>query len=519
MKKILATTAALASCLLFTGVLSAQAGILNASTVFVNRLSIPPLLDPVERNGVKVYDLTLRGGVQEFLPGKKAVTFGINGSYLGPTLRLHNGDQVRMDVANMLGTDTTIHWHGMEIPAVMDGVYQIIKPDTMWEPTWTIRNQAATLWYHAHLMGHTGEQVYKGLAGLIIVDDANSESLRLPHRYGVDDIPVIVQDKMFDSDGQLHYEPMNDNRAGPQGFLGDTILVNGTYGPYVEAPRGWVRLRFLNASNARRFNIGFDDGRAFFQIGSDGGFLETPVKETRLVVGPASRVEILVDTTNGATVHLMSYAVSDVEHASGAFAKFIMKRLAQDKDENQVFSLLEIRPNAEPGTADPLPQRLNTILRPDVKLAVRTRSFSMDRNSKINGRKMTVAVIDQVVNKDDVEIWQLSNNSPNFHPFHVHNVQFLVVDINGKQPDPSQQGWLDTVLVYPGDHIRLLVQFKYYSDPHHPYMFHCHILEHEDMGMMGQFVVVDRGTKPEEVSVDPAYMAEYSNPMNMGKEK
>ena len=197
MKKILATTAALASCLLFTGVLSAQAGILNASTVFVNRLSIPPLLDPVERNGVKVYDLTLRGGVQEFLPGKKAVTFGINGSYLGPTLRLHNGDQVRIDVANKLGTDTTIHWHGMEIPAVMDGVYQIIKPDTMWEPTWTIRNQAATLWYHAHLMGHTGEQVYKGLAGLIIVDDANSESLRLPHRYGVDEISVIVSRRAF----------------------------------------------------------------------------------------------------------------------------------------------------------------------------------------------------------------------------------------------------------------------------------------------------------------------------------
>jgi len=519
MRRILSATVVVASCLIFNGLLSAQIEIRNGSIAFQNRLAIPPLLNPVAKDGVKVFDLTLRQAETEFFPGKRATTYGINGSYLGPTLRIRDGDQIRMRVTNDLGFDTTIHWHGMEIPAVMDGVYQVIKPDTTWEPSWTVRNQASTLWYHAHLMGHTGEQVYRGLAGLIVVDDANSDSLQLPRDYGVDDIPLIVQDKMFDSNGQLLYQPMTDQRAGPQGFLGDTILVNGTYGPYVQVPRGWLRLRFLNASNARRFNIGFDDGRAFYQIASDGGFLETPVKENRLVVGPASRVEILVDTTNGATVHLMSYAVSDVQHASGAFAKFIMKRLAQDKDENQVFSLLEIRPNAEPGSADPLPQRLNTISRPDVKLAVRTRSFSMDRNSKINGRKMTVSVIDQVIKKDDVEIWQLSDNSPNFHPFHVHNVQFLVVDVNGKQPDPSRQGWLDTVLVYPGDRIRLLVQFKYYSDPHHPYMFHCHILEHEDMGMMGQFVVVDRGTKPGEVSVDPAYVAEYSNPMDMGKEK
>jgi bilirubin oxidase len=168
----------------------------------------------------------------------------------------------------------------MELPAAMDGVYQVIQPDGTWEPHWTVRNEAATLWYHAHLMGRTGEQVYQGLAGMIIVGDDNSDSLNLPRRYGVDDIPVIVQDKKFDADGQLVHEHPEEPIAGPQGFLGDTILVNGTFAPFVEVPRGSTRLRLLNASNARRFNFGFDDGPAFYQVASGGGFLESPVKET-----------------------------------------------------------------------------------------------------------------------------------------------------------------------------------------------------------------------------------------------
>ena len=238
------------------GALFSQA--VNSTVVFQNRLSIPPLLDPAVENGERVYSLTLQKGEKQFLPGKSTPTYGINGPYLGPTLRIHSGDRVHMRVTNEIGTETTIHWHGMELPALMDGVYQVIQPTGTWEPYWTVRNQAATLWYHAHLMGRTGEQVYKGLAGMIIVDDANSDSLALPHRYGVDDLPVIVQDKKFDADGQLVYEHHSEPVAGPQGFLGDTILVNGTLAPFVEAPRGWLRLRLLNASNGRRFNFGFD---------------------------------------------------------------------------------------------------------------------------------------------------------------------------------------------------------------------------------------------------------------------
>ncbi|HUI69591.1 MAG TPA: multicopper oxidase domain-containing protein [Spirochaetia bacterium] len=493
-------------CVMAHGELFSQA--VNSSVVFQNRLSIPQLLDPPTENGEKTFTLTLQKGETELVPGKVAMTFGINGSYLGPTLRVRTGDRVRMRVTNTLGTETTIHWHGMELPAVMDGVYQIIQPNATWEPRWTIRNEAATLWYHAHLMGHTGEQVYRGLAGMIIVDDSNSESLALPHRYGVDDIPVIIQDKKIDANGQLVYEHHSEPVAGPQGFLGNTILVNGTFAPFVEVPRGWLRLRLLNASNGRRFNFGFDDNRPFYQIASGGGLLEAPVKETRLVVAPGSRAEILVDMAQGSSVRLMSYSIRDIDHAGTPIARFLLSFLHADRDENQEFKILEIRPTGEAEAREALPEHLNTIPRPDVKRAIRSREFIMDRDSRINGRTMDPAVVNQIVVKDEPEIWQIVDASPNFHTFHVHDVQFLIVDRNGRPPEPNEQGWEDNLLLYPGDQVRILVEFRYATDPHRPYMFHCHILEHEDMGMMGQFVVIDRGAE-NQVSVDPAYIHEY----------
>ena len=422
-------------CTLAHRAVTAQAILVNSSVAFQNRLAIPPLLSPAIQNGEKVFTLTLQKGEQEFLNGRQTATYGINGSYLGPTIRVRRGDRVRMQVTNDLGTRTTIHWHGMELPAVMDGVYQVIKPRTTWEPFWTIQNEAATLWYHAHYMGRTGEQVYRGLAGMIIVDDDNSDSLRLPHRYGVDDIPVVVQDKLFDSDGQLLYDHQGEPVAGPQGLLGDAILVDGTYAPFVEVPRGWIRLRLLNASNGRRFTFGFDDGRAFFQIASGGGLLESPVRETRLIVAPGSRAEVLVDERDGKTVRLMSYAIRDLDHAGSLLARFLLGLFRADRDEGQEFKLLEIRPTGEINGEEAVPQRLNTIARPSASQAVRSREFILDRDSRINGSRMNPAVINQIVFKDDIEVWQITDASPNFLTFHVHDVQFLIVDRNGRPPD------------------------------------------------------------------------------------
>ncbi len=275
----------------------------NAQLPLDNRLIIPPLLTPRLENGEKVFNLTVQQGTTEFVAGQRTTTLGFKGAYLGPTLRAHTGDKVRINVTNSLNDTTTVHWHGMHLPAAMDGgPYQLIAPGAMWQPNWTVTNQAATLWYHPHELGKTAEQVYRGLAGLFIIDDANSDGLNLPDQYGVDDIPLVVQDRKFDSAGQFVYQKSgsNANLPAPAGMLGDTILVNGTRAPYVEVPQKLIRLRLVNGSDGRRYDFGFADHHAFDQIATDGGLLDAPVERTDLVLAPGERAEILVDLT-GAT--------------------------------------------------------------------------------------------------------------------------------------------------------------------------------------------------------------------------
>lgn len=496
--------------------------IVNKSSV-KNNLFIPQLLEPTIKDGVETFNLTLQKGSKEFIKGKNTNTWGINGNYLGPTIHMYTGKKVLMLVHNKLGTITTMHWHGMLLPAIMDGVYQIIKPNTTWKPTWTVKNQAATLWYHPHLMGYTGEQVMKGLSGMIIIDDNNSHSLNIPKHYGVDDIPVIVQDRRFDKNGQFIYKNKNP-MSGMKEFYGNKILVNGTYQPYKDVPRGWIRLRLLNASNARRYNFGFSDNRSFYQIASDGGFLNAPVKETRLMLAPAERAEILVDMRNGLPVSLMSYAIPEVvsnQSIMGDIEKTLMNFytniFSNNTDMGQKFQLLELRPDASVGLTTRIPKHLNTIGQISAANTVRTRTFILSSDNTINGKRMDPSRIDAVVYKDDREIWKIINTDSMYHSFHVHNTQFQILDINGEKPPKYEQGFKDTILVNPGDTVRIIVQFKYYTDPHHPYMFHCHILEHEDMGMMGQFVVVDKNTNIKDIYVDKNYVNEYSGSMSMYK--
>jgi blue copper oxidase len=221
-----------------------------------------------------VFDLRLQTGTTELIPGQKTKTWGANGSYLGPTLRASRGDEVRINVHNGLPETTTVHWHGMHLPAAADGgPHQMIEPGTTWSPEWRIDQPAATLWYHPHLMGETAKQVYRGVAGMFILDDPESQALPLPREYGVDDIPVILQDKSFNDDRSLDTSP---GLISPTGLLGSDIFVNGTYARYLEVTDSRVRFRLLNASNARVYNVGCDDDREFELIGTDGGLLEAP---------------------------------------------------------------------------------------------------------------------------------------------------------------------------------------------------------------------------------------------------
>jgi FtsP/CotA-like multicopper oxidase with cupredoxin domain len=476
----------------FVGWLYANAGSGNVGTLsFRNRLRIPPLLTPQGADGRRRFRLRAQRGRAELLPGTSTPAWGYNGAYLGPTLRARRGDRVVIDLTNEVGETTTTHWHGMRLPAVMDGgPHQPIASGETWSPTWTIDQPAATLWYHPHLHHSTAEHVYQGLAGLFIIDDDAAESLALPSEYGVDDIPVVVQDRKFHGDGSLDSRGLNYGGLSITGLLGGTILVNGTYDPHVEVTRTLTRFRLLNASNARVYDIGFADNRTFSIIASDSGLLPAPQPATRVLLSPGERAEIVVSFGPGERVVLRS-------HPPALGANLLYERLAGGTD---TLDLLEVRASRRLAPSPPLPSRLVDPAPIALPESATTREFVMG-DFTLNGRTMDHGRIDHVVPAGVTEAWTVtnaggfpSNGLP--HSFHVHEANFVVLDVNGKRPRAHARGAKDTVFVPPRTTVRLAVQFGPYSDPEHPYMYHCHILAHEDAGMMGQFLLVSPEDRP-----------------------
>jgi blue copper oxidase len=449
---------------------------------FNNPLKIPPLLAPrVDSTGRKVFELRLQQGTSELLPGKPTETWGINGPYLGPTLRATRGDRVAMQVTNDLPEPTTIHWHGMHLPAAADGgPHQVIEPGGTWAPSWTVDQPAATLWYHPHPHGITDRHVYRGLAGLFFLDDQQASGLPLPNRYGIDDIPVVVQDKRFDDEGNLDLGNQPFDLAGR---LGSQVLVNGTYDPHLVVTTQRVRLRLLNASTARTYNFGFADDRTFDMIATDGGLLERTHRTTRIPLSPGERAEIVVTFQPGERVVLRS-SKPDLGMNLG------QRRFAGADD---TFDVLQIRAAANLAASPEVPDRLVDHQPLDDTDAVVTRRFDLDESRTINGLRMDLGRIDHTVTVDTTEIWKVRNASGNPHNFHVHGVQFKLATHAGSAPPPHLAGWKDTVYIPPGRTTDLLLRFTRYTDPAVPYMFHCHLMRHEDNGMMGQFVVVNPG--------------------------
>jgi FtsP/CotA-like multicopper oxidase with cupredoxin domain len=445
---------------------------------FQNELRIPPLLEPrVDDAGRKVFGLRLQQGTSQLLAGKSTQTWGANGAHLGPTIRAARGDRVVINVANDLPEATTIHWHGMRLPAAADGgPHQPIQPATTWSPGWRIDQPAATLWYHPHPHRATEDHVYRGIAGLFLLDDPQTSALALPKRHGVDDIPVIVQDKRFDADGQLDF---GEHPLSQIGRLGSQILVNGTHDPHLDVASQRVRLRLLNASTARVYHLGFADDRPFELIATDGGLLERPHRTTRVQLSPSERAEIVAAFRPGERVVLRSFRPDlGLDPFQGRFA-----------GADDTFELLQVRAGAKLAPSPPVPPRLVRHERLNRADAATTRRFELDDDSAINGRPMDMGRIDQAVTVDTTELWEVVNRSGNLHTFHVHGVQFKVVEQAGAPP-PTLAGWKDSVFIPPASTTRLLVRFTGYTDPAVPYMFHCHLLEHEDNGMMGQVVVV-----------------------------
>ncbi len=460
---------------------------------------VPPLLDGELIDGVRVFRLTIAAGTVEWVAGAPTATIGVNGAYLGPTLHFRRGERVRLEVTNQLAEVTSLHWHGMELPARADGgPYQPIAPGATWISEYDVVQPAATTWYHAHPMHSTGRHVYLGLAGLIVIEDP-AATVELPMTYGVDDLPLVIQDRRLFADGTHPYsaggEPaMHDMMAG---LRGATILVNGVIEPTGEVPRGLVRLRVLNGANARAYHLGFADDRPFVQIASDGGLLPAPVTTTRALLGPGERAELLVDfgaDPAGATVELRSYS----GEAFGSLFTGMMGANLADSLDRATFAIMTFTVGAAPHHALTAPTALPPIARMTEADAVRTRTLALSMGMgavAINGVRMmdldvVPAEVDFRIPTGDTELWRVTNSSGMAHPLHVHHRQFQILDVDGRPPAPALAGWKDTVLVGPGQVVRLMIRFAGVADPTYPFMFHCHILEHEDMGMMGRFFLV-----------------------------
>ena len=440
----------------------------SVDTPAVAPLSIPPLLEPTIENGVSHYGLTIGTSQHDYKQASITDTYSFNGmSVLGPTLRLRTGDSVVISVTNELDETTTTHWHGADVPAEDDGgPHSLIEPGKTWVADFDVIQPAATLWYHPHAHGLTAEHVYRGAAGLIIIEDDNPAGTLLPATYGVDDIPVIIQDRDFTDDSQLDFAIDNSE----EGNLDGVLTVNGTINPYVETPMGLVRLRLLNGSQARIYQLSVE-GSDMTKIASDGGYLASPVVIEQLVLAPGDRAEIIVN------VGVESAALVD-----STFGR-----------------VLELRPNGSASGTGMLPDKLATIERISESEITVDRSFHMgdarnfwefDASWAINGVQFDMSRIDVKVQLGDTERWTLFSDDGE-HVFHPHQIQFQILAINGEPPPPEESGWEDSVLVNAGREVVIAARFNTYAAEDTPYMFHCHILDHEDLGMMGQFLIVE----------------------------
>ncbi len=434
----------------------------NEYISFTKPLLIPALVKGNLVNGVRNFNLEANKGSWEFLNSKKTETYGYNGSILGPVLLLNKGEKNRITIKNNLSDETTVHWHGAIVSHDVDGVHNAnILPNKSRTVEFTLNQPAATLWYHPHTMHKTAGQVYKGLAGLIYLEDKESSKLDLPKTYGVNDFPVVIQDKKLSEDGMLDYKVSHMETM--HGKSGGYLMVNGVISPYLNIPNGIIRLRIVNGSNATNYDITLS-GRTFYQIASDGGLLKKPVSHTILKLSPGERAEILINSKDlKATDYLYVNNTKAMEF-----------RKTKDKSKGSIPAQLVNIPN----------------ITSDLKnLKVRDFVLSTNHNGNtINGRLFDINRTDFNVKKGTEEIWNISNNINMMdmpHPFHIHGTQFRVIERNGKIPPLNEQGWKDTVNVEPGENVKVLV--KYTVDG--IMMYHCHILEHEESGMMGQFMI------------------------------
>lgn len=430
---------------------------------FQRKLPLPPLVNGNFKDGVRNFDIEVKSGQWEFIDGKLSKTYGYNGAILGPILVMNQNEPIKVNIKNSLNEETTVHFHGAVVPESADGVFNAeIYPDKTKEVEFNLNQPAATLWYHPHTMHKTAGQVYKGLAGLIYLNDEASKNLNIPKTYGIDDFPIVIQDKEIGQNGELEYK--TDAQEKLHGKSGGYLLINGIASPFVDIPNGIVRLRVLNGSNATDYKINFG-GAKFYQVASDGGFLSAPVGMSELNLTQGERAEILIDSTK-------------LKDKSYMFV-------------NEIKALEMIK--SKDGFIKEIPQTLVEIPEINSDLTkLNSREFelmSTQNGNFINGKLHDMDITDFRVKKGQEEIWEIKNGATMHdmaHSFHIHGAQFRILSRDGKTPPLNEQGFKDTLNIQPNETVKLLVKF----DTTGMMVYHCHNLEHEESGMMGQFEIL-----------------------------
>lgn len=434
--------------------------------------------------------LSATAGAYDLGSGAQSGALLFNGQWPSPLIRISSGSALDITLQNQLAEPTNIHWHGLAAAPGMDGhPTELVAPAASKRYAFAVSERPGIYWYHPHPDRATARQTYSGLAGMLIVDDGNDVARGLP--IGARDIPLVLADKRV-SNGAITYQPTFLDIM--TGWLGNVIAVNGMTGSVTAAVEpAIIRLRLLNASNARILNPALANGRSFWLIGTDGGLLAAPVAVNSLLLAPGERADVLLDLRGdaGQTIKFVSAAFSNM--GSGMMGSGMM---GSALPQGTAFELLNLVVSSAPVTSTgSVPASFAPIVRYDSAAAVVRRVFELTTMNGMSGALHRInnlvydgARIDFVARRGDLERWQFINRGMEPHPMHVHGTQFQVVSRDGNEARrlPTDFGWKDTVLVRPFESVEIALRFNVIGN----YVLHCHNLEHEDDGMMLNFNVV-----------------------------
>ena len=435
---------------------------------FARDLPIAPTLAPVSTSqGVDVYEVDIKEGLAEILPGFETPIYGYEGVYPGPTIRAVKGRPAIVRQKNNLSFDSNVHLHGGYVPAKHDGhPMDVIAPGKGFDYTYPNDQDAAFLWYHDHAHGRTAHTLYYGLVGTYLLADEREAELELPT--GEFDVPLVLADHAFNRDGSFRYVENVD-----LGFRGDTMLVNGAVSPRMAVQRRLYRLRFLNASNARSYDLRLGNGRSMLQIASDGGLLESPVSRVSVPLHPAERIEVLVDFRR---------------FKPGS--QIILKNAAADAGTTAPVMRFDVVGGGGVEEARIPTGRMRTLPKLPEPNAQRRWDLSLMTQSgvqwQINNAGFDPNRVDVRPRLGTSELWQWNNTSNRVHPMHLHGMLYRIVERSTGVVHPGDRGWKDTVGVLPGETVTVQPWFIPYTGR---YVFHCHSLEHGDKAMMLQLEV------------------------------